>query len=110
MGPPDGVGGAAAAVSAAEPVKRESEREREEGSGGGDGSGEAGRVGGGCRGREEGGEDVDAVDLVVVAEKPRKRSRRTSKAASRRRSTLNPWELQSLIQGDVAAVAAAEGS
>lgn len=110
LGPPDGVGGAAAAVSAAEPVKRESEREREEGSGGGDGSGEAGRVGGGCRGREEGGEDVDAVDLVVVAEKPRKRSRRTSKAASRRRSTLNPWELQSLIQGDVAAVAAAEGS
>lgn len=34
-------------------------------------------------------------------EKPRKRERRASKVASRRRSTLNPWELQSLIAGDV---------
>lgn len=53
-------------------------------------------------------EDVDAVDLVVV-EKPRKRERRTSKAASRRRSTLNPWELQSLIQGDVGTATSANG-
>ena len=29
----------------------------------------------------------------------RKRERRTSKTASRRRSTLNPWELDALIQG-----------
>jgi hypothetical protein len=35
--------------------------------------------------------------------KPRKRERRTSKAASRRRSTLNPWELESLIQGSIGA-------
>ncbi|KAL1872631.1 hypothetical protein VTK73DRAFT_1435 [Phialemonium thermophilum] len=33
----------------------------------------------------------------------RKRERRTSKVASRRRSTLNPWELQSLISGQVSA-------
>lgn len=37
-------------------------------------------------------------------EKPvvvRKRERRTSRVASRRRSTLNPWELGALIQGGV---------
>lgn len=51
-------------------------------------------------------EDMDAVDLVV--EKPRKRERRTSKAASRRRSTLNPWELKSLIQGDAGVASAAD--
>lgn len=43
------------------------------------------------------------VDLAV--EKPRRRERepgrRTGKAASRRRSTLNPQELKSLIQGEV---------
>ncbi len=33
---------------------------------------------------------------------PRKRERRTSRVASRRRSTLNPWELGALIQGNVA--------
>ncbi|KFA46694.1 hypothetical protein S40293_08066 [Stachybotrys chartarum IBT 40293] len=31
----------------------------------------------------------------------RKRDKRTSKAASRRRSTLSPWELESLISGNV---------
>lgn len=50
-------------------------------------------------GSRQDGDGDDAVDLVV--EKPRKRERRTGKAASRRRSTLNPWELQTLIQGDV---------
>lgn len=56
------------------------------------------------KGAVEGGEgkdDLDAVDFVV--EKPRKRERRTSKAANRRRSTLNPRELQSLMLGDVGA-------
>ncbi len=33
--------------------------------------------------------------------KHRKRERRTEKVASRRRSTLNPWELETLIQGNV---------
>ncbi|KAB5572626.1 Afadin and alpha-actinin-binding-domain-containing protein [Coniochaeta sp. 2T2.1] len=50
--------------------------------------------------REETERDADEVDMIPV-EKPRKRERRTSKAASRRRSTLNPFELQSLIQGNV---------
>jgi hypothetical protein len=45
--------------------------------------------------------DADAGLSEVV--KPRKRERRTSKVASRRRSTLNPWELESLIQGSIAA-------
>ncbi|TPX13253.1 uncharacterized protein E0L32_006226 [Thyridium curvatum] len=44
-----------------------------------------------------GGEDQGEPELKV--EKPRKRERRVSKAASRRRSTLNPWELESLITG-----------
>lgn len=50
-------------------------------------------------------EDVDPVkqDPVEEPAKPekRKRDKRTSKAASRRRSTLSPWELNSLISGDV---------
>ncbi|KAI1344699.1 Afadin and alpha-actinin-binding-domain-containing protein [Xylariaceae sp. FL0016] len=58
---------------------------------------------------------VCSGELNAVVEKPRardrdgegkdkakrKRDRRTSRVASRRRSTLNPWELQSLIQGGV---------
>lgn len=126
LAPPAGTAGTdigAAGAAAAEPAKRErvgKEEEVAQPSRGMAWSSEAREVG---RGREEkaevggrgaaGEEDVDAVDLVaVVAEKPtRKRDRRTGKAASRRRSTLNPWELQSLIQGDVGgAVAAAEGS
>jgi hypothetical protein len=99
--PADGDGGR----DTTEPVKRDREvGSRGERGGDGDGvvsggapSGESERSIG--TGAEEGREDIDAVDLVV--EKPRKRERRTSKAASRRRSTLNPWELQSLIQGDV---------
>ncbi|KAL2255894.1 hypothetical protein VTK26DRAFT_2523 [Humicola hyalothermophila] len=35
----------------------------------------------------------------------RKRERRTSKATSRRRSTLNPWELDALIQGGTVTIA-----
>lgn len=54
-------------------------------------------------------EDVDPVkrDPTPPAEerqlKPekRRRERRTSKTASRRRSTLSPWELESLITGKV---------
>lgn len=52
-------------------------------------------------------EDVDPVkhDLTPAGDqlKPekRRRERRTSKAASRRRSTLSPWELESLITGNV---------
>ncbi len=34
-------------------------------------------------------------------QKTRKRERRTEKVASRRRSTLNPWELETLITGSV---------
>jgi hypothetical protein len=52
--------------------------------------------------KREGNGDGE-VDIVV--EKPRKRERepgrRTGKVASRRRSTLNPQELKSLIQGEV---------
>jgi hypothetical protein len=54
-------------------------------------------------GSETAGNGDGKADLVV--EKPRKRERelgrRTGKVASRRRSTLNPQELKSLIQGDV---------
>jgi len=57
--------------------------------------------------REEGQvADEDEEDELApkVEEKPlpRKRERRTSRVASRRRSTLNPWELGALIQGNVA--------
>jgi hypothetical protein len=41
----------------------------------------------------------EAGELVVPK---RKRERRVSKVASRRRSTLSPWEMQSLISGAVA--------
>ncbi|KAJ2895401.1 hypothetical protein MKZ38_006609 [Zalerion maritima] len=37
----------------------------------------------------------------INVEKPRKRERRASKVANRRRSTLSPWEMQSLIAGSV---------
>lgn len=52
-------------------------------------------------------EDVDPVKHDPAPpgshRKPEKRrhQRKTSRAASRRRSTLSPWELQSLITGDV---------
>ncbi|KAI3326086.1 Afadin and alpha-actinin-binding-domain-containing protein [Xylariaceae sp. AK1471] len=39
------------------------------------------------------------TDKVIKVK--RKRERRTSKVASRRRSTLSPWELQGLISGNV---------
>ncbi|KAJ9141625.1 hypothetical protein NKR19_g7405, partial [Coniochaeta hoffmannii] len=96
--------------AAGEPVKRD--REREEGravDADGEGRTVEGRMKEGVEVREIGGkrDDADGVDLAVPVERPRKRERRTSKAASRRRSTLNPWELQSLIQGDVGAAAAA---
>lgn len=47
--------------------------------------------------------DADADELAPAEEerKPvvKKRERRTSRVASRRRSTLNPWELETLIKG-----------
>ncbi|KAH8911892.1 hypothetical protein BR93DRAFT_973470 [Coniochaeta sp. PMI_546] len=119
LAPPGSEGGSGERVdgSGEEPIKRD--REREESTRGGKDEEPAGADGSRpeVEGRTEPGagegmeskEDVDAVDLVVV-EKPRKRERRTSKAASRRRSTLNPWELQSLIQGDVGTATSANGS
>ncbi|KAF7549854.1 hypothetical protein G7Z17_g6119 [Cylindrodendrum hubeiense] len=44
--------------------------------------------------------DRGAADDQLKPEK-RRRDRRTSKTASRRRSTLSPWELESLITGNV---------
>ncbi|KAI2466676.1 Afadin and alpha-actinin-binding-domain-containing protein [Annulohypoxylon bovei var. microspora] len=53
--------------------------------------------------QQQGGEDTDAdVDIDIgmkVTKRRRDRDRRTSKVASRRRSTLSPWELETLIQG-----------
>jgi hypothetical protein len=45
---------------------------------------------------------VEDGDEILSQEKPRKRERRTSKVANRRRSTLNPWELKTLITGTTA--------
>lgn len=45
----------------------------------------------------------DVQDRQLKPEK-RKRERRPSKVVSRRRSTLSPWELESLIQGNVEGV------
>jgi hypothetical protein len=56
--------------------------------------------------------DEDEDELAPKPEErplPRKRERRTSRVASRRRSTLNPWELGALIQGSVPAVVAGDG-
>lgn len=47
-------------------------------------------------------DDADELSLgkvVVNTKPPRKRERRTSKVANRRRSTLNPWEMEALIMG-----------
>jgi hypothetical protein len=50
------------------------------------------------QGQEQQQEEEEAAP--TDQKKPtRKRERRTSKVASRRRSTLNPWELDALIQG-----------
>lgn len=59
-------------------------------------------------------DDDDEDELAPKAEEekkppPRKRERRTSRVASRRRSTLNPWELGALIQGSVAVPGGEEG-
>lgn len=57
--------------------------------------------------QEEESEDVDPVkrdpaeQAQQVRPEKRKRDRQTGKAASRRRSTLSPWELDSLISGKV---------
>ncbi len=48
--------------------------------------------------RQSGDGDGDGSDDRT---KPRKREKRATKVASRRRSTLNPWELESLISGGV---------
>ncbi|KAK0614238.1 Afadin and alpha-actinin-binding-domain-containing protein [Immersiella caudata] len=63
----------------------------------------------GAQGEREGSQivDGDEDELAPKPEErplPRKRERRTSRVASRRRSTLNPWELGALIQGNVPAV------
>lgn len=54
--------------------------------------------------QSHGPKDEDEDELAPKAEElerptVRKRERRTSRVASRRRSTLNPWELGALIQG-----------
>lgn len=59
-------------------------------------------------------DDDDEDELAPKAEEekkplPRKRERRTSRVASRRRSTLNPWELGALIQGSVSVPGGEEG-
>jgi hypothetical protein len=46
-------------------------------------------------------EEETAPQLQQQQQPPRKRERRASRVASRRRSTLNPWELESLIAGGV---------
>ncbi|KAH8880023.1 hypothetical protein GQ53DRAFT_704795 [Thozetella sp. PMI_491] len=62
-----------------------------------------------------GGENAESGTEGAVPEqqrhqlKQRKRERRTEKVASRRRSTLNPWELETLIQGKAKAGTAEQG-
>ncbi|TLD28829.1 hypothetical protein PspLS_03522 [Pyricularia sp. CBS 133598] len=57
-------------------------------------------------GSEDKGSSTGSTVRVVVDKpqdlSPRKRGRRAEKVASRRRSTLNAWELKTLISGDVA--------
>ncbi|KAI0134461.1 NIMA interactive protein [Xylariales sp. AK1849] len=48
-----------------------------------------------------GAEQESVQAETEIKPEKRKRERRTSKVASRRRSTLSPWELESLIQGNV---------
>ncbi|KAK4452418.1 Afadin and alpha-actinin-binding-domain-containing protein [Podospora aff. communis PSN243] len=72
------------------------------------------RSDGGAPGEREGSQavDEDEDELAPKPEEmplPRKRERRTSRVASRRRSTLNPWELGALIQGNVPAVVGGDG-
>ncbi|KAG5914198.1 hypothetical protein E4U42_000625, partial [Claviceps africana] len=43
---------------------------------------------------------VSAPDAPAPAPDKRKRDRKATRAASRRRSTLSPWELQTLISGE----------
>ncbi|KAJ9156141.1 Nima interactive protein [Pleurostoma richardsiae] len=85
-----------------DPVKRDLSTSRES-------RDENGRDGGASVSAEEGGYSRgsgaaagSSVEGQEPSQKPRKRERRASKVASRRRSTLNPWELQSLIEGNVA--------
>ncbi|SPN97382.1 uncharacterized protein DNG_00896 [Cephalotrichum gorgonifer] len=54
--------------------------------------------------RPDGGEQAGVAEDDVPVK--RKRDKRASKVASRRRSTLSPWELESLISGNVAAAQA----
>ena len=58
---------------------------------------------GGCGGAADGAADLGRGVDVSPRKQPRKREVRASKAASRRRSTLSPWELDSLILGGVGA-------
>ncbi len=61
------------------------------------------------RSGENNGELSANEDVVgqLRQQKTRKRERRTEKVASRRRSTLNPWELETLIAGTARGAAAA---
>lgn len=51
-----------------------------------------------------GEEDEDVTPLRVMKRNKRTATSKTTKAASRRRSTLSPWELQGLITGNVGGV------
>ncbi|KAK1749944.1 Afadin and alpha-actinin-binding-domain-containing protein [Echria macrotheca] len=79
----------------------------DDGATGADAAQEAGAGAGKSKDKDE-DEDELAPRAEEFENKPRKRERRTSKVASRRRSTLNPWELGALIQGNVGVTAAAE--
>ncbi|ORY59608.1 Afadin and alpha-actinin-binding-domain-containing protein [Pseudomassariella vexata] len=50
---------------------------------------------------EELEKEPEAEIVANLKPEKRKRERRTSKVVSRRRSTLSPWELESLIQGNL---------
>lgn len=52
-------------------------------------------------GAEKSPRKPDAEDMVDLKITKRRNTRHTSKFASRRRSTLSPWELQGLITGNV---------
>lgn len=81
-----------------DPSKKELSASRESQDENGQDGGASVHPGAGSQGEDDG---LAPQQSTEEKEKPRKRERRASKVASRRRSTLNPWELQSLIAGDV---------
>ncbi|KAI5860768.1 Afadin and alpha-actinin-binding-domain-containing protein [Durotheca rogersii] len=82
----------AGSVSEKDPPPRRLRRERRE-----EAQGETLRAHNGDLGSREGDEGNDGVGEIKV---PKRKRDRTSKVASRRRSTLSPWELETLIQGN----------